>query len=173
MLCHLLPCTGFLFVLLYHSFRLFICHLYHWFPLWLLLYCVQSERWYWNFWLVLIFIERPPSLNSLSLCPLPSAVYFSLFLSASCQHWQSATQALAARLVTDAAAVRQRGEKEQELKQRERLKERERRREKESEKRENEWDNRELALPIVSKGTQNWIRPRPIITARWAVVGRG
>ena len=32
---------------------------------------------------------------------------------------------------------------------------------------------RESALPIVSKGTLRWIRPRPIITARWAVEGRG
>lgn len=43
-------------------------------------------------------------------------ISLSLSLSASCQHWQSATQALAARLVTDAAAVRQREEKERALK---------------------------------------------------------
>lgn len=36
-----------------------------------------------------------------------------------------------------------------------------------------EGDNRELALPIVSKGTQCWIRQQPIITARWALEGRG
>lgn len=61
----------------------------------------------------------------LSLPPfLPAAIYFPLFLSPSCQHWQRATQTLAARLVTDAAAVRQRGEKEQELKQTEIEKER-------------------------------------------------
>ncbi len=69
-------------------------------------------------------IYRPPPLPHpprppFSLCPLSSAVYFSRFLSASCQHWQRATQALAALRVTDAAAVRQRGKKEQELKQRE------------------------------------------------------
>lgn len=34
-------------------------------------------------------------------------------------------------------------------------------------------DNREPAHPVVSKGTQCWIRPWPVITARWALEGRG
>ena len=65
---------------------------------------------------ILEFVDLPPSLTPppppCALPPQPFIFFFlSPFLSASCQHWQSATWALAARLVTDAAAVRQRGEK--------------------------------------------------------------
>lgn len=48
----------------------------------------------------------------LSLCPRCSVRYFfSIFLSASCQCWQSATQTLSARPVTDAGALKQEGKR--------------------------------------------------------------
>lgn len=68
---HLLPHAGFFVVVVS---LLYGAHLsnYHWFPLRLLLYYMHSERWYWNFWLVLIFIERSPSsLFLFALSPLP------------------------------------------------------------------------------------------------------
>lgn len=126
------------------------------------------------------------SLHSPSSFSLPSPLhrlFFARFLSASCQHWQSATQALAARLVTDAAAVGQTGEREQELKrgeleikramQRAMQRMSKRHIKGKNEKKKDGRDTRGLALHIVSKGTQCWIRPRPIITARWAVEGCG
>lgn len=117
----------------------------------------------------------------LSLPPfLPAAIYFPLFLSPSCQHWQRATQTLAARLVTDAAAVRQRGEKEQELKQTEIEKERWRKGEVGGERAKKRGRRRGMSdtienwpSPLCEKGTRCRIRPRPIITARWAVEGCG
>lgn len=126
----------------------------------------------------------PPSPSPFSLPSLPHRLFFSLFLSASCQRWQRATQALAARLVTDAAASQAKRRKgtrgknsARSKKKRENEQEKQWRKErhgrKRRERKKDEWDNRELALPIVSKGTRRWIRPRPIITARWAVEGRG
>lgn len=119
---------------------------------------------------------RPPSLS-------PRRHLFSpLFLSPSCQHWQRATQTLAARLVTDAAAVRQRGEKEQELKQTDRKRKMEKgrggwvggERAKKRGRRRGMSDTIESwPSPLCEKGTRCRIRPRPIITARWAVEGCG
>lgn len=96
---------------------------------------------------ILEFVDLPPSLSHppspLSVPSLLSRLFFflPLFLSASCRRWQSAMRALAARLVTDAAAVRQRGEKGTGVKMErgqkregEKEQERERLREKDSEK---------------------------------------
>lgn len=69
-------------------------------------------------------------------------------------------------------------EEKRELKRREGPQREERRGDVGEGRRETEKERRQektgdLALPVVSKGTQCWIRPWPVITARWALEGRG
>lgn len=178
-LCHLHPHAVF-------SKLLYVVYLsrYHRFPF-LLLQCYErSRRWYWNFWLVLIFIDHSPSLVPLilpfSLCPLSSAVYFSLCQLAALAACHTGACRSARDRCSGSQAKRRKGvETGRRPQKKERRskgvwgKERQRdREEKRQKKMRDEWDNRELALPVVSKGTQCWIRPQPIITARWALEGR-
>lgn len=141
------------------------------------------------FWLVLIFINplhaspytTTTAFPPLSCCPLSSAVYFSPPPAVSAGTLPHRRSPLCRGRQMQWRSCR---EEKRELKWREGPQREERRGEvgegrgeTEKERRQkmtgDGWDNRELALPVVSKGTQCWIRPWPVITARWALEGRG
>lgn len=128
---------------------------------------------------MLIFIDRSPSLVPLalpfSLCPLSSAVYFSLCqLAALAACHTGACRSARDRCSGSQAKRRKQSEGLRRKREGARGDEGKRDREEKGQKKmRDEGDNRELALPVVSKGTQCWIRPQPIITARWALEGRG